>query len=209
MFENKVRLWSVIILCLCGIGLSIGLVVWIFNHKNSRGYDGYNSGTSKYISWANTVSVDPNTLYPVTDVIDGDTIKVLIEGHIITVRLLGINTPETVDPYKPVECFGPEASNEVKKILTGKSVFLTLNANYERVDKYGRLLAYVKLVQKPDGVSTTTSDLFVNEFLIKEGYAHEYTFNEKNPYQYQGLFKADELEAKKAGKGLWGKCPII
>ena len=147
--------------------------------------------------------VDPLKLYPVTDVIDGDTIKTLIDDHIITIRLLGINTPEVVDPRKSVECYGKEASVETKSLLTGKSVSVSLNPNYERVDMYGRLLAYVRLVDPND---TSTTSLFINEFLVREGYAYEYTFNEKNPYQYQKQFKADELEAKNAKRGLWGKC---
>ena len=174
------------------------MIFWIIYQKSNNG-----SGSKKFISWAEKVVVDPSKLYPVTSVVDGDTIKTIIDGHNITIRLLGINTPEVVDPRKPVECYGPEASAETKSLITGKSVLLSLNPNYERVDMYGRLLAYVRLMDPND--SSTTS-LFVNEFLVKQGYAYEYTFNEKNPYQYQKQFKADELEAKNAKRGLWGKC---
>jgi micrococcal nuclease len=157
-------------------------------------------GATQYHSWASTVPIDPTKPYQVSQVVDGDTIKATIDGHSITIRLLGINTPETVKPNWPVECYGPEASAEMKSLLTGKSVLLSLNPSYERIDKYGRLLAYVRL----DG--TANGEMFVNEMLIKEGYAREYTFNEKNPYQYQKQFKDDEVVAKDAGKGLWGKC---
>jgi len=190
----------VLCLCLCGIGLSIGMIFWIVYQKSNPV-----AGQKKYVSWAEKVIVDPQKLYPVTDVVDGDTIKVLISGHVITIRLLGINTPEVVDPRKPVECYGPEASAETKSLLTGKSVSISLNPNYERVDIYGRLLAYVRLVDPND--SSTTS-LFVNEFLVKQGYAYEYTFNEKNLYQYQKQFKADEVEANNAKRGLWGVCDM-
>jgi len=178
--------------------LCIGMIFWIVYEKNNP-----LAGQKKYASWAQTVQIDPQKLYPVTDVVDGDTIKTLISGYVITIRLLGINTPEVVDPRKPVECYGREASAETKSLLTGKSVSISLNPNYERVDMYGRLLAYVRLVD-PNDISTIS--LFVNEFLVKQGFAYEYTFNEKNPYQYQKQFKVDELEAKNAKRGLWGKC---
>ena len=204
MFRNNIKFYLVIVLCLCGIVLSAGLVMWIFNRDGRSG--NASSNVSKYASWAERVTIDPGVLYQVTDVVDGDTIKTLVAGHEITVRLLGINTPETVDPRKSVECFGPEASVETKSLLSGKSVLLALNPNYERTDKYGRLLAYVRLAD-PNDVATV--DLFVNEFLVKEGYAYEYTFNASNPYQYQTSFKADESQAKSAKKGLWGKCVSV
>ena len=161
----------------------------------------------KFVPWAQTVSIDSNKPYPVTDVVDGDTIKTIIDGHNITVRLLGINTPEVVDPRKPVECYGLEASAETKSLLTGKSVLVAINPNYERVDIYNRLLAYIWLVDASSTESaSSTKNLFINEYLVKEGFAYEYTFNEKNLYQYQKQFKADELIAKNAKKGLWGKC---
>jgi micrococcal nuclease len=170
-------------------------LVWAIVHFYS---DSSNDSSSKsaWHSWAATVPIDENELYPVSQVVDGDTIKAYISGHDITIRLLGINAPETVKPNWPIECFGPEASAELKELLTGKSVYLALNADYERIDKYGRLLAYVRL-----------GDMFVNEYLVKEGYAREYTFNEKNLYQYQKQFKDDEALAKQAKNGLWGKCP--
>ena len=184
-------------------------MVWVYNQKGFgiSGFDASSGGQKKYVSWASKVVIDPNVEYLVSDVVDGDTIKMFADGHEITVRMLGINTPEVLDPRKPVECYGPEASEEIKSLLAGKSVLLALNPNYERVDKYGRLLAYVRLTQSPGKLpGATSSELFVNEFLIKEGYAREYTFNEKNPYQYQSLFKLNESEARKAQRGLWGKC---
>jgi len=188
----------VIVLCLCGIGLSLGAICWIIYQKSNPVLV-----QKKFVSWAEKVNVDSQKLYPVVEVVDGDTVKTFIEGHSITIRMLGINTPEVVDPRKGVECFGQEASEETKRLLTGKSISIALNPNYERVDKFGRLLAYIRLLD-PDDASTTA--LFVNEYLIKQGFAYEYTFNEKNLYQYQKLFKKDELEAKKAKIGLWGKC---
>lgn len=158
-------------------------------------------------SWAATVPIDPNKLYKVIQVVDGDTFKALIDGHSITIRLLGVNAPETVKPNSPVECYGPEASAEMKSLLIGKNVLLALNPDYERIDKYGRLLAYARLENDSVvGNASTTDGVFINEYLVKRGYAREYTFNYKNPYQYQKQFQLDESIAKEAGKGLWGKC---
>lgn len=187
--SNYKKIILLAVLCACGIVLIIGMIFWIIYQKSNLV-----TAQKKYISWAEAVPIDPQKLYPVTDVVDGDTVKTLISGHVITIRLLGINTPEVVDPRRPVECYGPEASTETKKLLTNKSVSITLNPNYERVDMYGRLLAYIRLVDPND---SSTTNLFVNEFLIKEGFAYEYTFNEKNPYQYQKQFKADEIRSKK------------
>jgi micrococcal nuclease len=138
-------------------------------------------------------SIDENELYQVTEVKDGDTFNVKIGRHVETVRMLGIDTPETVDPRKPIQCYGKAASDETKHLLTEQSVRLKLNPDREEKDKYGRYLAYVFL-----------GDVFVNEQLLKEGYAREYTFG--TPYQHQREFREIEKEAKKNKKGLWGAC---
>jgi len=143
-----------------------------------------------------TVSIDPNAYYKVTNVIDGDTFQADINGKIITVRLLGINTPETVDPRKSVECYGPEASEQGKKLLTDALVKLEFNPNREKLDKYGRYLLYA---YRKDG-------LFYNEFMIQNGYAYEYTFN-KEPYSMQNRFRKAEAAAKASDAGLWKACP--
>ena len=125
---------------------------------------------------------------------DGDTIRVKVNRRVITVRLLGINTPETVDPRRGVECFGPEASKHTKELLSNQSIFLVLNPKREVLDKYGRYLAYV---YREDG-------LFINEKLLTEGYAREYTYGK--PYSFQKEFKSLEKKTKAAKKGLWGMC---
>lgn len=132
-------------------------------------------------------------LYPVVKVIDGDTIVVRIDGKDETVRLVGIDTPETVDPRKPVECFGKEASSRAKELLGGKKVRLGVDATQGERGKYGRLLRYVFL---EDGT-------FLNLLMIREGYAHEYTY--QTPYQYQTKFKQAQQEARENGRGLWAK----
>ncbi len=140
------------------------------------------------------VSIDQNKYYVVTYVVDGDTFKVSIGGSIITVRILGINTPETVDPHKAPECFGHEASDYTKSLLGGKKVQLHFNPNRELKDKYGRYLAYT---YRDDG-------LFVNEELLKGGFAREYTYG--TPYSFQQEFRSIEADAKKEKRGLWGVC---
>lgn len=142
-----------------------------------------------------TPSASPSSntkLYPVTSVVDGDTIKILIDGNTETLRLIGTDTPETVDPREPVQCFGKEASNKAREILTGKSVSLEADPTQNNRDQYGRLLRYVYL---EDGQS-------FNKLMISEGYAHEYTYN-NNPYKYQAEYRLAEKQAREASLGLW------
>lgn len=133
--------------------------------------------------------------YPVVHVVDGDTIDVQ-KGKRVRVRFIGVDTPEVVDPRKPVQCFGEEASQETHALLDGKNVRLETDPSQGTYDIYGRLLAYVFL---SDGTS-------IDEYLIAQGYGHEYTF--RVPYKYQKEFKAAEAAAREAGRGLWapGAC---
>lgn len=121
-------------------------------------------------------------------VIDGDTIVVDYHGKLEKVRLIGVDTPETVHPNKPVEYFGKEASNFTRSLVAGKRV--TLEFDWQRRDKYNRLLAYVYF---DDGT-------LLNKKIIKEGYGHAYT---RFPFKYMDDFRAAEREAQRAGKGLW------
>lgn len=124
----------------------------------------------------------------VTRVVDGDTV-VVSTGE--TLRLIGMDTPETVDPRKPVQCFGREASARARALLAGAPVRLELDPTQGRRDQYGRTLAYVWLA---DG------RLF-NEVMIAEGFAHEYTY--ELPYRYQARFDAAERAARTQQRGLW------
>ncbi len=130
-------------------------------------------------------------IFPVVRVVDGDTIVVNINGKDEKVRLIGIDTPEVVDPRRPVQCFGREASAKTKELLNGKSVLLEFDPTQGDRDKYGRLLRYVFL---EDGAS-------FNELMIKEGYAHEYTY--RMSYKYQNQFKTAQTYARENKKGLW------
>lgn len=131
------------------------------------------------------------TYYPVTDVVDGDTVKVNINGSVETLRLIGMDTPETVDPRKPIQCFGKEASNKAKELLIGKKIRLEKGPSQGDRDKYGRTLAYIYL----------ESGLFYNKYMIEQGYAHEYTYN--TPYKYQLEFKQAQKTAEQNQVGLW------
>jgi len=129
--------------------------------------------------------------YKVIKVVDGDTIAVNIDGVSETIRMIGINTPETVDPRKPVECFGVEASNKAKEMLSGKFVALEKDDSQDNRDKYNRLLRYIRI---KDG-------LFYNLEIIKQGYAYEYTY--ETAYKYQSEFKEAENYARSHKLGLW------
>jgi len=138
-----------------------------------------------------------NILYAIVSVTDGDTFKVSIDGKTEIVRAIGIDTPETVDPRKPVQCFGVEASKRAKSLLTGKRVQLQADPTQGERDKYSRLLRYAWL---EDGT-------FFNLKMIADGYASEFTYN--TPYKYQAEFKQAETNARNAKLGLWADnaCP--
>lgn len=133
----------------------------------------------------------PPDSYAVTKTIDGDTIDVLMHGETKRIRMIGVDTPETKDPRKGVQCFGKEAAAFTKRMLEHQFVRLVPDATQDHVDMYGRLLRYVIL---PDGTN-------FNERLIADGYAYEYTY--KTPYEHQAAFKSAEQEARAERRGLW------
>jgi micrococcal nuclease len=119
---------------------------------------------------------------------------VQLGGRDERVRLIGIDTPETVDPRKPVQCFGKEASNRTKALLP-KGTAIRLERDVEARDRYGRLLAYVYRVE--DGT-------FVNLALAEEGFAQTLTIPPN--VAYADRFAAAAADARRAGRGLWGAC---
>ena len=123
-------------------------------------------------------------------VIDGDTIEVDIKGSLYKVRYIGIDTPETVHPQKPVEYFGKEASEKNRELVEGKVV--RLEKDVSETDKYGRLLRYVWV-----------DDVMVNAELVRLGYAQVATY--PPDVKYQDLFLQLQGEAKEAGLGLWAE----
>jgi micrococcal nuclease len=132
----------------------------------------------------------------VSKVIDGDTIEVVKNNEKFKVRLLGVDTPESVHPTKQVECFGKEASEFVKTSLLNQEVVLVNDDSQLDIDKYGRLLRYVYIDGK----------LF-NQLLLEKGFAYEYTYNK--PYKFQDEFKNAQSQAQITNAGLWGaKCKL-
>lgn len=142
-------------------------------------------------------NIKENTLYKVSYVYDGDTLAILYRGKERIIRLLGIDTPETVDHRKPIQCFGKQASLVTKELLNNKNISLKFDSEREQKDKYGRYLAYV---YRQDGLD-------INKYLIEKGYAREYTYGK--PYLRKKEFKKIEKQAKENGIGMWNKynCP--
>lgn len=122
---------------------------------------------------------------------DGDTIGVDIAGKTTTARFIGIDTPEVKDPRKPVQCFGQQASQPMHELLDGAQVWLEYDPALDRHDRYGRT-AYVWMDQST----------LVNQTMLSEGYAHEYTYN-NDTYKYHANFRAAEQAAQDGHKGLW------
>lgn len=154
-----------------------------------------------------TISVSPspspitslNSQTPIAEVIkviDGDTFEARIDGQNYKIRLIGIDTPETVDPRRPVGCFGKKASAETKRLIEGKEVILIKDVS--ETDKYNRLLRYVYL---PIGDG---NNLFINDYLIRQGYAKILTY--PPDIKYNARFLEAEREARDNLRGLWGEC---
>lgn len=127
----------------------------------------------------------------VTRVVDGDTVEVDLDGVEEDVRYIGVDTPETVKPDTPVQCFGPQASDFNHRLVEGRRVRLVFGE--ERRDVYGRLLAYVYL----DG-------RFVNAELVRRGLARTLTIPPND--RFATRLKRLEIAAARSGRGLWGSC---
>jgi micrococcal nuclease len=131
-------------------------------------------------------------LAKVVAVVDGDTIDVdMGEGNIKRVRYIGINTPESVDPRKPIQCYSKEATAKNSELVDG--VMVGLEKDVSETDRYGRLLRYVYL-----------GDMLVNQVLVAEGYAYATSY--PPDVKYQDIFKAAEQQARIEKKGLWKSC---
>jgi micrococcal nuclease len=137
-------------------------------------------------------SPDPETTGPVvTRVVDGDTVEVQMDDRTLTVRLIGIDTPESVAPGEPVECYALRASAYTEERLEGEPVRLEFDV--ERIDPFGRTLAY-----------TWLGDELFNETLVREGFALVTTFPPN--VRYVDRFLDAQREARSQGRGLWGAC---
>lgn len=133
--------------------------------------------------------------YTVLSFADGDTFDVDMNGKRETIRMIGVDTPETHKPDSPKQCFGQEASDYTRQLIGTQRVRLEADPLNTNRDRYDRLLRYVYL---PDGT-------LVEDKLISEGYGFAYT---QFPFTKAADFSAEENEAKAAGKGLWSACQI-
>lgn len=134
-------------------------------------------------------------LYRVTKVIDGDTIQVDLQGQRETIRLIGVDTPETKDPRTELQCFGQAASDFTRNLIGMSDVRLEDDPTNNNRDRYNRLLRYVYLA---DG-------RLVNAEIISQGYGFAYTLY---PFEKQADFTAYERQAREQNLGLWGSCQI-
>jgi micrococcal nuclease len=128
----------------------------------------------------------------VVRVVDGDTFEARIGDEVEDVRLIGVDTPETVDPDEPVQCFGVRASSFQHRVAEGRRVRLVFGV--ERRDAYGRLLAYAYIGHS-----------FVNAQLVRRGLARTLAIPPNT--RYKALFARLEQRAARTGRGLWGACP--
>jgi micrococcal nuclease len=134
-------------------------------------------------------------LYTVDKFEDGDTIRVNMEGKTETIRFIGVDTPETQDPRKPVQCFGKAAAAHTKEIIGQSRVRLEADPTNSNRDRYDRLLRYIYL---PDGT-------LVNKKIVADGFGFVTT---GFPFIKMEEFKAAESAARSANLGLWGSCNI-
>jgi micrococcal nuclease len=132
-------------------------------------------------------------LYAIDHFVDGDTIAVKMDGKVESIRMIGVDTPETHKPNAPVQCYGPAAAAYTKNLIGTNSVRLESDEKSTNRDRYNRLLRYVYL---PDG-------RLVEAESIKNGYAFAYT---DFPFTKSDEFVKYQAEAKAASKGLWGNC---
>ena len=146
-------------------------------------------------SLRNKVQTSQPGLYSINHFIDGDTIAVDMNGSVETIRMIGVDTPETHKPNTPVQCYGEAAAAYTKSLIGSNSVRLQADPLDTNRDRYGRLLRYVYL---PNGT-------MVEESLIKNGYGFAYT---QFPFEKTDQFVAEQTAAKNAGLGLWSACQV-
>lgn len=148
------------------------------------------AGTSPTINGPSGESVREGP-YPVARVVDGDTFTIKLGSQTTKVRVIGIDTPESVDPRRPVQCFGKEASARASALLSGKNVWLEVDPNQDTRDRFGRLLRFVWIDNTIDFGLT----------MIRDGFALEYTYD--LPYRYQAQYRSAQVAAKETAAGLW------
>jgi micrococcal nuclease len=137
----------------------------------------------------------------VTEVTDGDTIRVTSpDGTETKIRIVGIDSPEVKDPRKPVQCWGPEASQYATTVLLNRMVVLVPDPTQDAIDRYGRTLAYVELADGPNAGQDFST------MAAAQGAARSDVYDPRHPPQRIGEIEAAERDAVQARRGLWGAC---
>lgn len=192
MYNERMKRWEkIIVTILLALGTSVFFQLFPSLSKTKPPNRKIPPAITREATTTGVISItgeEEQTL--VKRVIDGDTIE-LSDGR--KVRYIGINSSETVDPRKPVECFGKEAKVENKRLTEGKIV--RLEKDISQHDKYGRLLRYIYV-----------GDVMVNEYLVRQGFAHAATY--PPDVKYAEKFKEAETEARENNRGLWSNCSI-
>lgn len=150
---------------------------------------------NKYPQLSKKAQISQPGLYPIARFVDGDTIDVKMNGATETVRMIGVDTPETHRPNTPVQCYGPQAAEFTKTLIGSNNVRLQADSLDTNRDRYGRLLRYVFL---PDGT-------LIEDKLISEGYGFAYTLF---PFEKKDQFLASMTTAQNSHKGLWAACQV-
>jgi micrococcal nuclease len=151
-------------------------------------------GLSLLVSCGSGATTENEVLITILKVVDGDTVDIEIDGHTERVRLIGVNTPETKHPTKPIECFGPEASAYLTQLLP-KGTTVRIERDVEARDRYGRMLLYLYL---------GSNDLFINLDLVARGYGTPMSI-EPNTFHRNDFVRA-AAQAEAANVGLWKAC---
>ena len=151
-------------------------------------------GLSLLMSCSSGVTTENEVLITIHKVVDGDTVDIDINGNTERVRLIGVNTPETKHPTKPIECFGPEASAYLTQLLP-KGTHVRIERDIEARDRYGRMLLY--LYRESD-------NLFINLDLVLRGYGTPMSI-EPNTFHRNDFVRA-AAQAEAANVGLWKAC---
>ena len=151
-------------------------------------------GLSLLMSCGSGATTENKVLITILKVVDGDTVDIDVDGRTERVRLIGVNTPETKHPTKPIECFGPEASAYLKQLLP-RGTAVRIERDVEARDRYGRLLLYLYL---------GSNDLFINLDLVSRGYGTPMSI-EPNTFHRNDFVRA-AAQAEAANVGLWKAC---
>ena len=171
----------------------IGVIAYLFGGESVFNLSGNNGGNE-----AGNQDFVPAVI---VRAVDGDTAVVKVDGQEKRVRFLGVDTPETVHPNKPVQFYGKEASNFTKESLNGRRVWLEYDSNPQ--DRYGRHLAYIWLKNPATINESTIRESMFNAKLLLGGYAKVMII--KPNKRYEAEFKKFQEEAKRARLGVWSQ----